>query len=70
MHRHGLIKIIDLEKDFVSVGIERTKVVFFVRVIGVAKVVVDLDGLDDRATASGPRAATPGVMTAMPPINR
>ena len=38
---------IDLEKDFVPVGIERAKVVLFVRVVGVTKVVVDLDGLDD-----------------------
>src|ERR1700730_3096629 len=30
-----------------AVGIERTEVVFFVRVVGVAEIVVHCDGLDD-----------------------
>ena len=35
------------EKDRVAVGIERAKVVLLVRVVGLAKVVVHRDGLDD-----------------------
>src|ERR1700730_8983336 len=42
-----LVVIIDLEKDPVSVRIERAKVVLFVRVVGVTKVVEHCDGLDD-----------------------
>ena len=41
------IEIIDLEKDSVAVGFERTKIVFFIWIVGVAKVVVDFDCLDD-----------------------
>src|ERR1019366_7179974 len=43
----ALVVVIDLEKDFVPVRVERAKVVFFMRVVGATKVVVDLDGLDD-----------------------
>jgi hypothetical protein len=35
----GLVIVIDFEKDPVPVGIERAKVVFFVQVVSVAKVV-------------------------------
>ena len=38
---------IDLEKDRVALGFERAKVMFFVWIVGVAKVVEDFDGLDD-----------------------
>jgi len=53
MHRQGGIKIIDFEKDRVAVGFERAKVVFFVRVVGAAKVVVNFDGLDDAGDRFG-----------------
>ena len=61
----GIIIVIDFEKDQVAVGFERAEVVFSVRVIGVAEVVVDFDGRDDardcfgaeggNASPSGPR---------------
>src|SRR5436190_1406024 len=40
-------KILDLEKDRVAVGLERAKVVLFMGVVGVTKVVEHGDGLDD-----------------------
>ena len=43
----GLVEIIDLEKDRLSVGLERPKIMFFVWVIGVTKIVIDRDGSDD-----------------------
>jgi hypothetical protein len=66
VHRHGLIEVIDFEHDGVPIGLERPKVVLFVRVVGVAKSSNTAMVLTIRLTASGPRAATPGVMTAMP----
>jgi hypothetical protein len=42
-----LVEVVDLEKYRVTVGIECTEVVFFVRVVGVAEIVVHSDGLDD-----------------------
>jgi hypothetical protein len=39
--------IIDLEHDHVTIGLERAKVVFLVRVVRVTKVVEDRDRLDD-----------------------
>ena len=36
-----------LEEDSAPVGIGRAEVVFLVRVVGVTKIVVDLDRLDD-----------------------
>ena len=47
MVRQGRIEIIDLEKDRLSVGFERPKIMFFVWVIGVAKIVIHRDGFDD-----------------------
>jgi hypothetical protein len=43
----GLVEIIDLEKDRLSVGFERPKIMFFVWVIGVAKIAIHRDGFDD-----------------------
>jgi hypothetical protein len=60
----GFVEIIDLKKDHLAVGFERSEVVFAIRIVGLAKVVVDGNGLDDPATASGPRAAMPVVITA------
>ena len=53
MHCQCGIVIIDLEKDRVAVGFERAKVMFFVWIVGVAKVVVDFDGLDDARDCFG-----------------
>jgi len=47
------VEIIDLEKDRAAIGLERTKVVFFVWIVGVAKVVIDLDGLHDARDSFG-----------------
>ena len=44
---HCGIVIIDLEKDGVALGFKRTKVMFSVWVVGVAKVVIDFDGFDE-----------------------
>jgi hypothetical protein len=41
------IKIIDLEKDRVAFSLERPKVMLFVRVVGMTKVVEYGDSLDD-----------------------
>ena len=53
MHGQRGIVIIDLEKDRVAIGFERAKVVFFVWIVGVAKVVIDFDGLDDARDCFG-----------------
>ena len=53
MHGQRGIVIIDLEKDRVAIGFERAKVMFFVWIVGVAKVVVDFDGLDDARDCFG-----------------
>ena len=47
MVRQGLIKIVNLEKDRRSVGFERPKIMLFVWVVGVAKIVIHRDGFDD-----------------------
>ena len=47
MGRQVLVVIIDLEKDRLSVGLERPKIMFFVWVIGVTKIVIHRDGFDD-----------------------
>ena len=47
VHRDALIEVIDLEKDPVAICIERAKVVFFVRVVRMAKVVEHRDGFDN-----------------------
>jgi hypothetical protein len=53
MHRQSGIVIIDLEKDRVALDLERAKVMFFVWIIGAAKVVVDFDRLDDARDCFG-----------------
>jgi hypothetical protein len=44
---HCGIVIIDLEKDGAALGFKRTKVMFSVWVVGVAKVVIHFDGFDE-----------------------
>jgi hypothetical protein len=61
----GRVVIIDFEKDRVPVGFEGAKVVLFVWVVVVTKVIIDGDGLDDPCDPSSPRAATPVVRTAV-----
>jgi len=52
----ALIVVVDLEEHLVAVGIERAKVVLFVRVVGVTKVVKHRDGLDDPGDGFGPKS--------------
>src|SRR5271166_1864639 len=47
------VEIIDLEKDRVAIGYERAKVMFSMWIVGVAKVVIDFDGLDDARDCFG-----------------
>ena len=61
------VEIIDLEKDRAAIGYERAKVVFFVWIVGMAKVVVDFDGLGRCARQLRVRAQRRRiVMTAWP----
>ena len=60
------VKIVDLEKDRLAVGFERSKFMLFVRVVGTTEVTEHRDGLDD--PVDGDLAERrPGVMTVMPP---
>ena len=43
MVAEALVEVVDLEEHPVAVGVERAKVVLFVRVVGVTKVVKDRD---------------------------
>ena len=61
-----LVEIVDFGKDSVAIGIERTEVVFAIRVVGWQKSSYTAMVLTIRATASGPRAAMPAVITAWP----
>ena len=63
----ALVVIIDLERDPLSVRVERAKVVLFVRVVGVAEIVVDLDRFDGARNGLLAERRDAGVMTAMPP---
>ena len=47
MSREAVVVVIDFKEDRFTLGLEVTKVMFFMRVVGVTKVVVDRDGLDD-----------------------
>ena len=62
-----VVVIIDLEHDGRAIKIERTKVVLAMWIVGGAEIVKSRDGLNQPLDASGPRAATPGVITAPPP---
>jgi hypothetical protein len=53
MMRHGGIELIDLEKDRLAIGFEGPKVMFLVRIVGVAEIVVDGDCLDDAGNSLG-----------------
>ena len=41
MVAEALVEVVDLEEHTLAVGVERAKVVFFVRVVGVTKIVKD-----------------------------
>ena len=47
MVREALIEIIDLEKDHLPIGFERTEVVLFIRIVGVTEIVIHSDRFDD-----------------------
>ena len=51
--RQILVEIIDLEKDHLAVGFERAKVVFFIRVVGMTKIVIRGDCVDDSGDSFG-----------------
>ena len=59
MAGEGFVKIIDLEKDRVTIGFERAKVVLLVGSLAWQKSSNTAIVLTMRATASAPRAATP-----------
>src|SRR5262249_16606020 len=58
--REGLVVVVDLEIDRVTIGFERSKVVLFVRIVGVAKVVEHRDGLDDAGDGFGAEGGDAG----------
>ncbi len=58
------IEIIDLKEDQMTIGFERPKVVFFIRIVGVTKVVVDRDGLNDSGHCIGAESGDATVSTA------
>lgn len=47
MTRERLVVVIDLKKDLIAACIERTEVMFFMRVVGVAEIVLHRYGLDN-----------------------
>ena len=47
MVRHAFVEVIDLEKDRLPPDLERPKIMLFVWVVGVAKIVIHRDGFDD-----------------------
>ena len=67
MVAEALVEVVDLEEHPLAVGVERAKVVLFVRVVGVTKVVKDRDGLDDPGDGFGTEGGNAGVITARPP---
>ena len=56
----GSIKIIDLEKDRFSLGLERPEVMFSVRVVGVTEVIIDGDCFDDPVERISAKGSDPG----------
>ena len=59
MTGEGLVVIIDLEKDSVAVGFERAEIVFFIRVVGVAKIVIHRNRFDDPGDGFGAEGGEP-----------
>ena len=56
-----LVEIIDLENYCLAINLERAKVMFFMWIVGMAKVVIDFDGLDDARDCFGAeRSGGPG----------
>ncbi len=53
MIRQILVEIIDLEKYRAAIDLERAKVMLFVWIVGMAKVVIDFDGPDDARDCFG-----------------
>ena len=60
----GLVVIIDLEKDHGAIGFKRAEIVFAIRIVGVAKIVVDRDGLNNSGDSFGAKGGDAAVMTA------
>jgi len=43
----GVVVIVDLEEDCLTLCLEDPEVMFFMRVVGTTKIVIDRDSLDD-----------------------
>src|SRR6202048_2486153 len=56
----ALVEVVDLEQDRVAIGIKAAKVVLFVRIGGVAKVVKHRDGLNDPSDGFGAESGNAG----------
>jgi hypothetical protein len=52
----GLVEIIDLEKDHLAIDFQRAEIVLFIRIVGVTKIIVDRDSLDDSGNRFGPKS--------------
>jgi hypothetical protein len=63
----ALVEVVNLEEHPMAIGVERAKVVLFVRVVGVTKVIEHGDGLDDPGDRFGAKSGMLGVITAAPP---
>ncbi len=51
--------VVNFEKDCSAVSLERAKVVFFARIVGMAKIIIHRDGLDDAHDRFGPEGGDP-----------
>ena len=60
MARKVVVVIIDLEEDDLALRFERTKVVFFMWIVGMTEVVIDRDGLDNSVDGSRPQGGHTG----------
>ena len=47
MMGEGVVVVVDLEKDRLTLRLKDSEVVLFVRVVGTAEIVIDRDRLDD-----------------------
>ena len=56
MHGHGEVVVIDLKEDGMTIGVERSKVMFLMWIVGVAEVIKDLNRVEN----AGDRFSTEG----------
>ena len=63
------VVIVDFEKYRLAIDLKRPKIVFFVRVIGVAEIIVQGDGFNDASDGFGAEGGwTWAVMKAVPTV--